>query len=63
MLAEIDSESRDEAEIAGVIEKILTIRVFPGVELVFARFFLLRREFRMEDFPTFERPAKAIWLG
>ena len=31
-------------------------RVLPGVELVFATFFLLNRELIKEDFPTLERP-------
>jgi len=34
--------------------------VLPGFELVLAICFLLRSVFINEDFPTFERPAKAI---
>jgi hypothetical protein len=34
--------------------------VLPGVWLVLTRFFWCRRELMTDDFPTFDRPAKAI---
>jgi hypothetical protein len=34
-------------------------RVFPGVELTFA-IFLLKSTFISDDFPTLDRPTKAI---
>lgn len=35
------------------------VRVFPGVEDVFARLFRLTNRLINEDFPTLERPIKA----
>jgi hypothetical protein len=44
-----------------LIEKILISRVRPGKELVLARSFRLVNELMTLDFPTLDRPMKAIW--
>jgi hypothetical protein len=44
-----------------LIKKKFKSLVFPGVELILAKFLLLVIVFKREDLPTFDLPANAIW--